>query len=177
MNEQRTDDSPEQESEASPEQQPEATSEQQPEASPEQQAEPAAEQQPGEAATPSPCRRVGRIILWCALAVLVALAVLDFRTKSAAEQTGNAWRNALRQKPIGVDLTQSELAKYIQGKPSRKTLEKPPKRSGIPAKTADVYVWKGIFRQYEITVFLGLGSDPSVELVEGPGQTRDHEKK
>ena len=173
MNERQTDGPPEEEPQTPPEQQPDPTT----------------EPQPSEAAAPGPAekpgRRVGRIVLWCVLVVLVVLAFLDFRTKSAAQETGDDLRSALRENPIGTDLKASELGKYIQGEPTRETIENVPREmlDKLPqdlrllVSTAAVYTWKGIFREYKVTVFFGLGSDPPVEAVEGPGQAPEQKKE
>ena len=84
----------------------------------------------------------------------------------------------MREKAIGTDLKKSELKQYIQGDPTCKDLEevpaemldKLPQDLRLLVDSADVYTWKGIFREYEVTVFFSLGADPPVEAVEGPGK-------
>ena len=102
---------------------------------------------------------------------MLALVLIDFRAKSAAQSTSSAWQEAQSRKLMeNQDLRRSELAAYIEGHPEKTTAETDKHRS-LAVTTVERYRWRGIFRDYGVEVYLGLGVDPAVELIEGPGRT------
>lgn len=114
-----------------------------------------------------------RIVIFGALGVLVVLALIDYRAKTAARNTGNAWREALKGKAFNASLRQSELTPYIEGSPrtSRRPLTAAEKAEFRLATEVETYTWTGILRNYKVEVIFGLGEDPSVEGINGPGDT------
>ncbi len=102
------------------------------------------------------------------LAVLLVLALMEFQTKQAATGTAAAWRAAMKAKPVDAELTKSEFGKVIvQGRPT--TVSGPAETNSFAAKTVETYTWSGVFRQYVVKVYFGLGADPTVEAITGPG--------
>ena len=109
-----------------------------------------------------------RGVVFGVLAVLLVLALLDFQTKRAATNTAGAWRAAMKAKPVDSELTKSEFGKVlVQGRPA--IASGPAGPNSFAAKTVDSYTWSGIFRRYEVKVYFGLGADPTVEAITGPG--------
>ena len=48
-------------------------------------------------------------------------------------------------------------------------LSGPAEVNSYSAKTVETYTWSGVFRQPVVKVYIGLGTDPSVEAITGPG--------
>lgn len=110
-----------------------------------------------------------RGVVFGVLGILLIVALLDFGAKQSASKTAEAWRAALRAKGEDNDLTQSELRNIrVSGSPSVTTVTSPT-RSTI-ANSVETYVWKGTFRSYTVKVSYGLGKDPTVEEIAGPGE-------
>ena len=109
-----------------------------------------------------------RGVVFGILGVLLILALLDFQTKQAATRTAEAWRAARRSVPEHADLRLSEFKKVaVRGRPA--FVSGPAGANSFAAKTLDTYTWRGIFRTYTVKVYIGLGKDPAIEEVEGPG--------
>lgn len=84
-----------------------------------------------------------RIVIFGVLGVVLILAVLDYRAKQQATETGETWLETFKadkQKDF-PNLTVDELEKDMQGSPEKDEAEE-----------KNVYTWKGIFREYVITV-------------------------
>jgi hypothetical protein len=112
---------------------------------------------------------VVRGVVFGVLGILLILALLDFRAKQSATSTAEAWRSALRAKGETSDLTKSEFSQIaVKGGPEITSAKAGP--NGMLAVTVDTYVWKGTFRTYTVKVYFGLGNDPTVEQIEGPGE-------
>ena len=110
-----------------------------------------------------------RGVVFGVLGILLIMALLDFGAKQSASKTAEAWRAALRAKGEDGDLTQTELRNIrVSGSPSVTTVTSPT-RSTL-ANTVDTYVWKGTFRSYTVKVSFGLGTDPTVKEIAGPGE-------
>jgi len=116
----------------------------------------------------SPGVLVARIAIFGGLGILLALAFVDFRMKRNAEATSSAIRKAIQDKGEMHDLTKSELSALIQGSPVVSQTDPRPLDSPV-VRTAERYEWRGMFRTYIVTVGYSLGTDPAVEIVEGPG--------
>lgn len=56
---------------------------------------------------------IGRIVVYSVLAILVVVGLLDFRIKSQAKTTGEAWREVQRGLDENDDFLQSQLDQYI----------------------------------------------------------------
>ena len=109
-----------------------------------------------------------RGVVFGVLAVLLVLALQEFQTKRAATGTAEAWRAAMKAKPVDAELTKSEFGKVVvQGRPVMVT--GPAETNSFAAKTVETYTWSGVFRQYVVKVYFGLGTDPTVEAITGPG--------
>jgi hypothetical protein len=109
-----------------------------------------------------------RGVVFGALAILLVLALLDFQAKQAAASTADAWRAAMKAKTVDADFTKSEFGKIVvHGRPTIVS-----GRAGtnqFSARSIDTYTWAGVFRRYEVKVYIGLGSDPTIEAITGPG--------
>ena len=109
-----------------------------------------------------------RGVVFGVLAVLLVLALQEFQTKRAATGTAEAWRAAMKAKPVDSELTKSEFSKVVvQGRPA--IVPGPAGTNSFAAKTVETYTWSGVFRQYVVKVYFGLGTDPTVEAITGPG--------
>ena len=110
-----------------------------------------------------------RGVVFGVLGVLLILALLDFRAKQAAAGTAEAWRAGLKSKGEHGDLYKSEFEKIpVQGSPGVVTVQAAVKTAS--AVSSNTYTWKGTFRSYVVKVTFGMGNDPSVEEIEGPGE-------
>lgn len=109
-----------------------------------------------------------RGVVFGVLAVLLVPALQEFQTKRAAAGTAEAWRAAMKAKPVDAELTKSEFGKIlVQGRPTM--VSGPAGTNSFAAKTVETYTWSGVFRRYEVKVYFGLGTDPTVEAITGPG--------
>lgn len=110
-----------------------------------------------------------RGIVFGGLAVLLVLALLDFQAKTAAQTTADAWHAAMKSKTEEQDLKKSEFSKIpVQGSPQMVSQQAGP--NPFAAKTIETYTWSGTFRKYTVKVFVGMGADPSIESIQGPGE-------
>ena len=113
-----------------------------------------------------------RGVIFGVLGVLLILALLDFRAKQAAASTAEAWRAALKGVAEHADLSKSDFEKIpVKGSPVVTTTK--PETKTIFASSFNTYTWKGTFRTYVVKVTFGLGNNPSVEQVEGPGEPQE----
>ncbi|MBC8116881.1 MAG: hypothetical protein H7062_21000 [Candidatus Saccharimonas sp.] len=109
-----------------------------------------------------------RGVVFGVLAVLLVPALQEFQAKRAATGTAEAWRAAMKAKPVDSELTKSEFGKVlVQGRPTM--VSGPAETNSLAAKTVETYTWSGVFRQYVVKVYFGLGTDPTVEAITGPG--------
>ena len=115
-----------------------------------------------------------RGVVFGGLAVLLVLALLDFQSKKAAQTTSDAWRAAVRAKSEDVELLKSEFGKIpVQGSPQ--LVSGPAGANPYAARTIETYTWSGIFRSYSVRVYVGAGTDPQIESVQGPGEDTQQE--
>lgn len=109
-----------------------------------------------------------RAVVFGALAVLLILAFLDFQAKQAATNTADAWRTAMNSKSEEEDFRKSEFSRIpMQGNPQ--LASNPAGQNAFAAQTIDTYTWSGTFRSYVVKVFVGMGVDPAIESIQGPG--------
>jgi len=109
-----------------------------------------------------------RGVVFGGLAILLVLALQEFLTKRAATGTVDAWRAAMKAKAVDADFTKSEFSKIaVQGRPT--VVSGPAETNSYSAKTVETYTWSGIFRRYEAKVYIGLGTDPTIEAIIVPG--------
>ena len=110
---------------------------------------------------------IGRIALYSVLAILLVVGVLEFRVKSAASATGEAWRTAMKETPEHENFLQSQLDQYIKGSPKTETRTPGEKDEALVVSVVR-YSWTGIIRTYEIDVAMALGTDRPIETITGP---------
>lgn len=109
-----------------------------------------------------------KITVWTLGLIVLCLAMVDFYAQTHANETGIALQSAQNEKlEINEDLRISDIDKYIVGSPVVRT--RPADKYTNMCKQMKEYTWKGFFKNYSISVYLGLGSDPSVDYVHGPG--------
>ncbi len=107
-----------------------------------------------------------RMAIFGTLAVVLVLAVLDYRMKSQASETGVVWRDLLN-KSNAQDiprLPEGQLTESLIGSPDVEKREDPDQ---------NIYTWKGPFRKYEITVTFEAGGSRVVESIRGPGDDEE----
>tara|TARA_R110002095_G_scaffold208540_2_gene194331 strand:- start:7975 stop:8433 length:459 start_codon:yes stop_codon:yes gene_type:complete len=111
---------------------------------------------------------VTKIVIWSLGTIFFCLAMIDFYAQTHASETGIALQSAQAEKlEINKDLRVSEVERYIIGSPTVHTC--PADKYTHMCKEMKQYTWKGFFRNYSISVYLGLGKDPSIDFVHGPG--------
>lgn len=109
-----------------------------------------------------------KITVWTLGLTIFCLAMVDFYAQTHASETGIALQSAQNEKlEINEDLRISDIEKYIVGSPVVQT--RPADKHTNMCKEMKEYTWKGFFKNYSISVYLGLGVDPSVDYVHGPG--------
>lgn len=112
-----------------------------------------------------------RLAVFGILGLLLLSAVPEFLSGRAATATADAWRAARAAKPETEELLKSEFDKIpIQGSPLVTTGEAGP--NSFQAVKATTYTWKGTFRTHVVKVYFGMGQDPAVEEIEGPGSKK-----
>lgn len=117
----------------------------------------------------SPRDMIIRGVVFGGLAILLIVALLDFQAKQAAQSTGDGWRDAVKSKGEDQDVLKSEFSKLsVKGSPQIESREAG--ENSFAAKTLTTYTWQGIFRSYVVKVYFGLGADPPVDAIEGPGE-------
>jgi len=110
-------------------------------------------------------RTVARVVIYGALLVLLVLAGLDFRQKRAAESSFKSWDDKFHEiLETGKDMRQSDVVSLTQGNPN--TISGRPGKEHRFSRSMTKYTWKGVFREYSVTVYYGLGADdPIVEEI------------
>jgi hypothetical protein len=106
-----------------------------------------------------------RILIFGGLAVLLVLALLDYRMKHSAQGTAAAIQSAMKAKPVTDDLKLSEVPALIVGSP---VIESAPLSESPDAGSRQTMTWKGIFRTYRVNLDYTGGDDPIVETIDGP---------
>jgi len=102
-----------------------------------------------------------RIAIFAILAVVVPLAAMDYRAKSAATKTANAWLGMVAE---GDGLSEDQLEAHVVGSPEIA------KNKDERDETWD-YTWSGIIRDYRVEVLLRGHSESGrrhVSGVDGP---------
>ncbi|MCA9015520.1 MAG: hypothetical protein KDA77_09350, partial [Planctomycetaceae bacterium] len=106
---------------------------------------------------------------WILGTVAFCLAMVDFYAQTYASETGIALQTAQEKMlEVNQDLRISDIEKYIVGSPIVQT--RPADKYTHMCKEMKQYTWKGFFKTYSISVYLGLGNDPSIDFVHGPGK-------
>lgn len=100
-----------------------------------------------------------RIAIFGVLGVVLVLALMDYQAKNQAKETSATWLKLVsdREADPGYGFTLvKDLKEGIVGSPEVA------KEDGKDGKTNLVYTWKGIFREYVVTVESDTGDDSSV---------------
>lgn len=112
-----------------------------------------------------------RLVIWGVVLAFVGLAVWELLARRNAQNTAQAWADAVPQ-----TLTQSQLEETASGSPSAgdeefaKTIKNDEAPPFVSRKMKmRRYTWNGVLNDYTIVVYYyGLGSDPEIEAVRGP---------
>ena len=116
-----------------------------------------------------------KTVVWVTGTLLVCLALFDFYAQTYANETGIALEHAKHEKlNQNKDLRLSEIAPYISGSPT--VVTRPADRYKHMCKEMKQYTWKGFFKNYSISVYIGLGENPSIDYVHGPGDLMQNTK-
>lgn len=109
-----------------------------------------------------------KMVVWSLGTIIFCLAMVDFYAQTHASETGIALQSAQVEKlEINKDLRISDIGQYIVGSPTVQT--RPADKYTNMCKEMKEYTWKGFFRSYSISIYVGLGNDPSIDFVHGPG--------
>tara|TARA_R110002111_G_scaffold258083_1_gene326882 strand:- start:132695 stop:133153 length:459 start_codon:yes stop_codon:yes gene_type:complete len=109
-----------------------------------------------------------KIVIWSLGTIIFSLAMIDFYAQTHASETGIALQSAQAEKlEINQDLRISDIGSYIVGSPTVET--RPADKYTHMCKEMKQYTWKGFFKNYSISVYMGLGNNPSIDFVHGPG--------
>jgi hypothetical protein len=112
-----------------------------------------------------------RGVVFGVLGVLLLLALLDYRAKQAAGSTAEGWRSALKSVDESGDLLKSQLEKLpLHGSPT--VVNTQAAARSFNNVSSSTYTWKGTFRSYVVKVTYGMGNDPTVEDIKGPGEAQ-----
>lgn len=110
--------------------------------------------------------------VWTLGAVIFCLAMIDFYAQTYANESGIALKSVKEELlEVNKDLRISDVEKYIVGSPIVQT--RPADKYTHICKEMKQYTWKGFFKTYSITIYLGLGTNPSVDFVHCPGETKE----
>lgn len=113
-----------------------------------------------------------KVSAWILGTILFCLAMFDFYAQTYANESGIALQTAQEDmSELNQDLRLSDIESYLVGAPTVQT--GPPDKYTHMCKKMKKYTWKGFFKTYSISVYLGLGTDPSVDFVHVPGETTE----
>lgn len=111
-----------------------------------------------------------KMIVWTLTTIIFGLVLFDFYVQTQAKETKIALQCAQTEKlEVNKDLRVSEIDQYIAGSPVVQT--RPADQHTNICKEMKQYTWKGFFKNYSISVYVGIGKDPSVDFVHSPGET------
>ncbi|WP_417378101.1 hypothetical protein [Gimesia sp.] len=110
-----------------------------------------------------------RMLTWTLGTIVFCLAMIDFYAQTYAHETELALQHAQTEMlDQNKDLRMSDVNLYIAGTPS--VVTKPADNHTQMCKKMKQYTWKGFFKDYSISVYVGLGENPSIDFVHGPGE-------
>ncbi|WP_417382994.1 hypothetical protein [Gimesia sp.] len=110
-----------------------------------------------------------KCLSWTLGTILFGLAMVDFYAQTYAHETELALQHAqTKMLELNRDLRMSEINEYIAGTPS--VVTRPADNHTQMCKKMKQYTWNGFFKDYSISVYVGLGEDPSIDFVHGPGE-------
>ncbi|QGQ26388.1 hypothetical protein F1728_28565 [Gimesia benthica] len=117
-----------------------------------------------------------KTIIWSAGVILFCLAMFDFYAQTYAHETEIALQKAQAAKlDLNKDLRMSDITPFISGSPSISTL--PADRYTHMCKEMKQYTWNGFFKTYTLSLYVGLGENPSIDFVHGPGDVVEAKKR
>jgi hypothetical protein len=108
-----------------------------------------------------------RAVVVVALLAFVGVGLTQTRARQSAVASHAAVAARLASADDGSPLRKSEIQPLLQGAPKMESVDGKSLNSEAVV-TAERYTWPGVIRHYTMTVGYGLGSDPEVEVVEGP---------
>jgi hypothetical protein len=118
---------------------------------------------------PAQLQSIFKTIIWTAGAAVFCLAMFDFYAQTYAHATEIALQQAQAAKlDLNKDLRMADIAPFISGSPEVSTL--PADRYTHMCKEMKQYTWKGFFKEYTLSLYVGLGENPSIDFVHGPGE-------
>ncbi|QDV51522.1 hypothetical protein [Gimesia fumaroli] len=113
-----------------------------------------------------------KISVWILGAIIFCLAMIDFYAQTYANESGFALQTAQEDLlKLNEDLRVSDIENYLVGSPTVQT--SPADKYTHMCKQMKKYTWQGFFQTYSISVYLGLGNDPSVDFVHVSGETTE----
>ncbi|QDV18918.1 hypothetical protein Pan153_35790 [Gimesia panareensis] len=113
-----------------------------------------------------------KTIIWTAGAIIFCLAMFDFYAQTYAHETEIALQQAQAEKlDLNQDLRLNDIAPYIAGAPIIST--RPADKYTHMCKEMKQYTWKGFFKNYTLSLYVGLGENPSIDYVHGPGNVTE----
>lgn len=119
-------------------------------------------------AHPTQYQAVFKTAIWIAGAAVLCLAMTDFYAQTYAHETEIALQQAQAEKlDINKDLRLGDIAPYISGSPTVSTM--PADKYTHMCKVMKQYTWKGFFKDYTLSLYVGLGENPSIDFVHGSG--------
>lgn len=117
---------------------------------------------------PSRYESIVKTILWTLGTIVVCLAIVDLFAQTHARETEIGLQNAQAEKlDVHKDLRISDIDSLIIGSP---TVEiRPADKYTNMCLKMKKYTWKGFFKNYSISVYIGQGVDPSIDFIHGSG--------
>ena len=113
-----------------------------------------------------------KLSVWISGAIIFSLAMIDFYAQTYANESGIGLQTAQEDLlEFNEDLRLSNIENYIVGSPTVQT--GPADKYTHMCKQMKKYTWQGFFKTYSITVYLGLGNDPSIDFVHFQGETAE----
>ncbi|WP_339729202.1 hypothetical protein [uncultured Gimesia sp.] len=113
-----------------------------------------------------------KISVWILGTIIFCLAMVDFYAQTYANETGFALQSMKDELlEVNKDLRISDIDQYVVGSPTVQT--RPADKYTHICKQMKQYTWKGFFKTYSISIYLGLGNNPSIDFVHCQGDTKE----
>ncbi len=111
-----------------------------------------------------------KMTIWTLGTIICCLVLIDFYAQTQAKETKIALQCAQTEKlEVNQDLRFSEIEQYIAGSPA--VVTRPADSHTNMCKEMKQYTWNGFFKSYSISVYVGIGKDPSIDFVQSEGDT------
>jgi len=102
--------------------------------------------------------------LWFLGTIVFCLAMIDLYAQTFASETQIGLQSAKIEKlKLNRDLRFSDINPLIVGSPTIHT--QPADKYKHICKSMKQYTWNGFFKSYSVTVYIGLGEDPSIDFI------------